>query len=125
MRKQQSILSKQFNTNNQIIDEGEIEQNFKNGLYDYFKNQFFKYMFCLIIKLFMDNLKEILKNNYENELKENDNMTKINEKAEKGLKFVTQHLKEKLIAELEKYFPKSKETPGDTDNFKNSIKFDY
>ena len=34
-------------------------------------------------------------------------MTKIiNEKAENSLKFVTQQLKEQLLTDLEKYFPK-------------------
>ena len=34
-------------------------------------------------------------------------MTKIiNEKAENSLKFVTQQLKEQLLKDLEKYFPK-------------------
>ena len=120
LRKQQSKRSKEFNTTNQIIDEIEIEKNFKKELFDYFQNEFFKYFFCIIIKLFMDNLENILIEKYQKELKENEAMTKIiNEKAESSLKFVTQKLKEKLLEDLEKYFIKNKE--NDTNEF-NSIK---
>ena len=111
LRKQQSKRSKEFNTSNQIIDEAEIEKNFKEELFNFFNNEFFKYFFCIIIKLFMINLKNILIENYQKELKENERMTKIiNEKAENSLKYVTQQLKEKLLKELDKYFPQVEES---------------
>ena len=127
LRKQQSKRSKEFNTTNQIIDEAEIERNFKDELYNFFQNEFYKYFFCIIIKLYFDNLKNILIENYQKELKENEEMTKIiNEKAENSLKFVTQKLKEKLLQDLEKYFPKQEEKVSNGINdFKNNINFDY
>ena len=127
LRKQQSKRSKEFNTSNQIIDEAEIEKNFKEELFNFFNNEFFKYFFCIIIKLFMINLKNILIENYQKELKENEKMTKIiNEKAENSLKYVTKKLKEKLLKELDKYFPQVEENEtNDVDEIKNNIKFDY
>ena len=127
LRKQQSKRSKEFNTSNQIIDEAEIEKNFKEELFNFFNNEFFKYFFCIIIKLFMINLKNILIENYQKELKENEKMTKIiNEKAENSLKYVTQKLKEKLLKELDKYFPQVEESEtNDVDEIKNDFKFDY
>jgi len=110
LRKQQSIRSKEFNTSNQIIDETEIEKNFKEELFIFFQNEFFKYFICIMIKLFMNNLKNILISEYQKELKENEAMTKIiNEKAENSLKYITQQLKEKLLVDLEKYFPEKEE----------------
>jgi hypothetical protein len=127
LRKQQSKRSKEFNTTNQIIDEAEIERNFKDELYNFFQNEFYKYFFCIIIKLYFDNLKNMLIENYQKELKENEEMAKIiNEKAENSLKFVMQKLKEKLLQDLEKYFPKQEEkVSNDTNDFKNNINFDY
>ena len=77
LRKQQSIRSKEFNTSNQIIDETEIEKNFKEELFIFFQNEFFKYFICIMIKLFMNNLKNILISEYQKELKDNEAMTKI------------------------------------------------
>ena len=126
LRKQQSKRSKEFNTTNQIIDEIEIEKNFKKELFEYFQNEFFKYFFCIIIKLFMDNLENILIEKYQKELKENEAMTKIiNEKAENSLKLVTRQLKEKLLKDLEKYFPKKKENEtNEFNDIKNNFNFD-
>ena len=127
MRKQQSKRSKEFNTTNQIIDEAEIEKNFKEELFNFFKNEFYKYFFCIIINLFMDDLKIILIENYQKELKENEAMTKIiNEKAENSLKLVTQQLKEKLLKDLEQYFPKNEEKNDiGINEIKNNFSFDY
>ena len=102
---QQSSRKKEFNSNYDIIDSSEINNDFKHQLFAFFKNEFFKYFFCIILKLFMINLKNILIDNYQKELKENEEMKKIiNEKAECSLKYVTQNLKEKLLIELNKYF---------------------
>ena len=107
---QQSSRKKQFNVNYDVIDSYEINQNFKNELFQFFKDEFFKYFFCLILKLFMENLKNILIDNYKKELKENEEMTKIiNEKAEFSLKFVTNKLKNDLLEEIDKYYPKDNE----------------
>ena len=127
LRKQQSKRSKEFNTSNQIIDEAEIEKNFKEELFNFFKNEFYKYFFCIIIKLYMDNLESILIENYQKELKENEAMTKIiNEKAENSLKIVTQQLKEKLLEDLEKYFPTNEDKNDNGINeIKNNFSFDY
>ena len=75
----------------------------------------------------MDNLENILIEKYQKELKENEAMTKIiNEKAENSLKFVTQRLKEKLLEELEKYFPKNKEKEtNEFNDIKNNFNFDF
>ena len=109
-----------------VIDEIEIEKNFKKELFEYFQNEFFKYFFCIIIKLFMDNLENILIEKYQKELKENEAMTKIiNEKAENSLKLVTRQLKEKLLKDLEKYFPKKKENEtNEFNDIKNNLNFD-
>ena len=125
-----NIISKEKSviyTSNQISDEAEIEKNFKEELFNFFNNEFFKYFFCIIIKLFMINLKNILIENYQKELKENEKMTKIiNEKAENSLKYVTQQLKEKLLKELDKYFPQVEESEtNDVDEIKNNFNFDY
>ena len=107
---QQSSRKKQFNVNYDVIDSYEINQNFKNELFQFFKDEFFKYFFCLILKLFKENLQNILIDNYKKELKENEEMTKIiNEKAEFSLKYVTNKLKNDLLEEIDKYYPKDNE----------------
>ena len=86
------------------------KKNFKEELFIFFQNEFFKYFICIMIKIFMHNLKHILINEYQKELKENEAMTKIiNEKAESSLKYVTHQLKEKLLVDLKKYFPQKEE----------------
>lgn len=124
LRKQQSIRSKEFNTSDQIIDETEIEKNFKEELFIFFQNEFFKYFICIMIKLFMNNLKNILISEYQKELKENEAMTKIiNEKAENSLKYITQQLKEKLLVDLEKYFPEKEEIKNSESSTNLDFKF--
>ena len=52
----------------------------------------------------MNNLKNILIDNYKKEIKENEEMIKIiNEKAEYSLKSVTKILKQKLNDDLDRY----------------------
>ena len=128
LKMQQCKRSKEFNTTNHIIDEEDIEKNFKKKLLILFQNEFFRYFYCIIIKLFMDNLENILIEIYQKELKENEAMTKIiNAKAENSLKFVTQQLKSKLLEDLEKYFPKNEqtETKNEFNDIKNNFKFDF
>ena len=58
------------------------------------------------LKWFKENLENILIEKYKKELKENKIMTEIiNKKVEDSLKIVTQKLKDKLLIELDKYFP--------------------
>ena len=128
LKMQQCIRSKEYNTTNHIIDEEDIVKNFKEKLLILFQNEFYRYFYCIIIKLFMDNLENILIEIYQKELKENEAMTKIiNAKAENSLKFVTQQLKSKLLEDLEKYFPKEekKETKNEFNDIKNNFKFDF
>ena len=119
----QSSRNKQFNTKSDIIDSSQIDKDFKEELFQFFKNEFFKYFYCIIFKLFMNNLKNILIQNYQKELKENEIMAKvINQKAEYSLKYVTQKLKENLLKDLEKYFPKDERKDI---NGNNEIKYDF
>ena len=125
---QQSERSKEFNTRIHIIDEADIKNNFKEKLFIFFQNEFFRYFFCIIIKLFMDNLENILIENYQKELKENEAMTKIiNAKAENSLRYVTQQLKTKLLEDLEKYFPKNQPVKANNEfnDFKEYFNFDF
>ena len=104
LQKEQSVKNKEFNDNSQIIDVIEVEKNFREKLFTFFKNEFFKIFFCIILKLFITNLKNILIVNYKKELKENEIIQKIiNQKAEDSLKNITQKLKENLINELDTY----------------------
>ena len=62
---------------------------------------------CIIIKLFKDNLQKILEENFKKTIKENEK--KISQKAEAALKNVTEGLKQKLLKEINIYYPKEKE----------------
>ena len=58
----------------------------------------------------MNNLNRILINNYQKELNENEELKSIiNSKAKSSLKSIIERLKEKLLLELNKYFPKQEE----------------
>ena len=103
----QMKLNKIYRTNNQISDASEIEEEFKRELFGYYENEFFKIYLCIIIKLFNDNLQKILEENFKKAIK--DNEKSINQKAEDALKNVTERLKEKLLKEIEIYYPKEKE----------------
>ncbi len=108
--------------NAQIIDINEVEKNFEAELLIFFKNEFFKYFFCIILKLFMNNLKNILNTIYQKELKENESISKlINQKAEDSLKIITEKLKEDLIIELEKYV-KVQDNKNENQKAENSLK---
>ena len=103
LQRLQSSKNKEFKVNAQIIDINEVEKNFEAELLIFFKNEFFKYFFCIILKLMMNNLKNILNTIYQKELKENESISKIiNQKAEDSLKTITEKLKEDLIIELDK-----------------------
>ena len=117
----QSSRNSEFNTKNDIINASEINNSFKEGLFVFFQNEFFKYFFCVILYLFMNILKDKLLKNYNEEILENKEIQKIiNSKAEDSLKSVTERLKIKLLAELEKYFPKEEENKK-TENKNNDV----
>ena len=104
LQREQSVKNKEFNDNSQIINVLTVEKNFKEKLFTYFKNEFFKIFFCIILKLFMNNLNDILVMNVQKELKENENVQKIiSQKAENSLKRITEQLKKNLISELDEF----------------------
>ena len=110
LQREQSIKNKEFNDYSQLIDVNETEKNFREQLFGYYKNEFFKIFFCIILKLFMNNLKEILISNYQKELKENEMVQKIiNQKAEDSLKNITDKLKQNLILELDNLMKEKQE----------------
>ena len=96
---EQTEKNREYRDNTQLINKHEVEKNFQEKLFPLFKNEFFKISLCIILKLFMNNLKEILEMIVQKELKENENI--INQKAENSLKNITEMLKKKLIAELD------------------------
>ena len=74
----------------------------------------------------MNDLKTILIDNYEKELKENEEMKKIiNQKAENSLKYVTRNLKEKLLYELDKYFREPIKEEVNQSNKSINIDFEF
>ena len=103
---EQTEKNREYGDNTQLINKHEVEKNFHEKLFPSFKNEFFKISLCIILKLFMSNLKEILDNMVEKELKENENI--INKKAENSLKNITEMLKKKLIAELDELMEEQK-----------------
>ena len=110
LQREQSIKNKEFNDNSQIIDVNEVEKIFREKLFTYYKNEFFKIFFCIILKLFMNNLKDILISNYQKELKENEIVQKIiNQKAENSLKSITEKLKQNLILDLDSFMKEKQE----------------
>ena len=118
LQREQSIKNKEFNDNSQLIDVNETERNFREKLFGYYKNEFFKIFFCITLKLFMNNLKEILISNYQKELKENELIQKIiNQKAENSLKSITEKLKQNLMLELDNLMKEKKGKEIDKSDF--------
>ena len=104
LRREQSKKNEEFHDKSQIIDDFEVEKNFKEKLLPYFKNEYFKIFFCIILKLFMNNLNDIFEMYIQKELKENKNVQKIiSQKAENSLKSITEKLKKDLISELDDF----------------------
>ena len=103
LQQEQSEKNREFQDNRQLINAFEIEKNFKEKLFISFKNEFFKIFFCIILKLFMNNLNDNFEMIIKKELTENENVQKIiNQKAEISLKNITENLKKNLISELDK-----------------------
>ena len=120
--KEQKIKNEDFKDNRQLMDISEIEKNYRDILFIYFKNEYFKIFFCIILKLFMNNLKEIFDMIVKKELTDNKDVLKIiNEKAENSLKDITENLKNKLIAELDGSMKKNKDVDN---NPKKKNEFD-
>ena len=124
-----SELNERYNTNNQIKYSLEKE-NFKKELFGYYQNQFYKIYLCIIIKLFKENMQKILEESFKRIIKENEKS--INLKAEAALKNVTDRLKEKLLKELELYYPKenkdsieNKILPNPSELSNDSLKDDF
>ena len=120
--KEQKIKNEDFKDNRQLMDISEVEKNYRDILFIYFKNEYFKIFFCIILKLFMNNLKEIFDMIVKKELTDNKDVLKIiNEKAENSLKDITENLKNKLIAELDGLMKKNKDVDN---NPKKKNEFD-
>ena len=119
----QSSRNSEFKTKSDIINASEINNSFKERLFQFFQNEFLKYFFCIILHLFMNILKDRLLKNYREEILENKEIQKIiNTKAEDSLKSVTERLKSKLLIELDKYFPKNEEDgKNEIDNKKDDL----
>ena len=124
-----SKLNERYNTNNQIKFSSEKE-NFKKELFGYFQNEFYKIYLCIIIKLFKENLQKILEISFKRIIKENEK--EINQKAEAALKNVTERLKEKLLKEVDIYYPKenkeifeNKILPNPSELSNDSLKDDF
>ena len=127
LQKEQSLKNKEFDVNYQILEIAELEQKFKDELFRYFNNEFFKNIFCVILKLFMTNLKNSLIDYYKKELKENETMKEIiNKKAEDSLKYITEKLNENLLKELNENFLEKNENKQEkkVKNEFNEINFD-
>ena len=111
LRAEQSEKNREYQDNTQILDTYNAEKNFKEKLFPYFKNAYFKIFFCIILKLFMNNLNDILLKIVQKELKENDDVKKIiTHKAEISLKNITENLKKNLNSELDIFMKAKEET---------------
>ena len=105
LRKQQIRRSQEFNISEYVLKEDEIELNFEEKLFNYFKDIFFKYYICSIIELCINGIKSnIIENNQKILNEEQSIMKNINIKAENILKFISKELKEKLMKKINKYF---------------------
>ena len=121
LRAEQSEKNREYKDNTNILDTYNAEKNFKEKLLPYFKNAYFKIFFCIILKIFMNNLNDILKKIVKKELIENDDVKKIiTQKAEISLKNITENLKKNLNSELD-VFMKAKE---EKNNKKKPKEFD-
>ena len=100
--KEQEAKNREFQNDESIINILEVENSFKEKLLPIFKNEFYKIFFCIILKLFMNNLEQNFESIIKKELIDNEEAQKIlHQKAENSLKIITENLKEKLISELD------------------------
>ena len=107
LRKKQRERSREFNVNIQILEENELESDFKEILFKYFTDVLYKYYICCIIEFIGNNIKSNIVKNHQKLLNEDQSMIKIiNENAENNLKFISKELKQKLMVKLNQYFKK-------------------
>ena len=100
--KEQEAKNREFQNDESIINILEVENSFKEKLLPIFKNEFYKIFFCIILKLFINNLEQNFESIVKKELIDNEEAQKIlHQKAENSLKIITENLKEKLISELD------------------------
>ena len=119
--KEQEAKNREFHSSGSIINTQEIENNFKEKSLLIYKNEFFKIFFCIILKLFLCNLKYNFDSIVEKELTKNQDAQKIiNQKAENSLKIITENLKEKLILELDNVMKEKEELKNEI-NKENDI----
>ena len=119
--KEQEAKNREFHSSGSIINTQEIENNFKEKSLLIYKNEFFKIFFCIILKLFLSNLKYNFDSIVEKELTKNQDAKKIiNQKAENSLKIITENLKEKLILELDNVMKEKEELKNEI-NKENDI----
>ena len=119
--KEQEAKNREFHCSGSIINTQEIENNFKEKSLLIYKNEFFKIFFCIILKLFLSNLKYNFDSIVEKELTKNQDAQKIiNQKAENSLKIITENLKEKLILELDNVMKEKEELKNEI-NKENDI----
>ena len=115
--KEQEAKNREFHSSGSIINLSEVENNFKEKLLLIYKNEFFKIFFCIILKLFLNNLKNNFDSIIEKELiKNNDAQEIIHQKAENSLKIITENLKEKLILELDNVMKEKEELNNEINN---------
>ena len=120
--KEQEAKNREFQNDESIINILEVENSFKEKLLPIFKNEFYKIFFCIILKLFMNNLKQNFKSIVKKELTDNEEAQKIlHQKAENSLKIITENLKQKLISELDVVM-KEKEMKNNNDKNKKEEK---
>ena len=68
---EQSDLNDYWKTNLQINNFSKIEDEFKFQFFNYFNKYFYQIFFCGILKLFYDNLKEIVNESFNEKIEQN------------------------------------------------------
>ena len=102
LEKEQEDKQEEFNDKTQILNKSKAKDNFQKQLFAYYKNEFFKIFFCIILKLFMNSLNDNFDMYVKKEITDNEDVLKIiHQKAENSLKTVTENLKKSLISELD------------------------
>ena len=100
---EQSDLNDYWKTNLQINNFSKIEDEFKFQFFNYFNKYFYQIFFWGILKLFYDNLKEIVNENFNEKIEQNKIIKNKND-LEKNVKL----LNDELIILMKKYFPELK-----------------
>ena len=77
LEKEQEDKQEEFNDKTQILNKSKAKDNFQKQLFAYYKNEFFKIFFCIILKLFMNSLNDNFDMYIKKEITENENVIKI------------------------------------------------